>query len=105
MNQSDPAQAACIKALDRGHARVVLHYFYIRFHQFGASWPGVDMQALYDPMEEMQELARKSGRKGCAFCGGLGHRIADCPKLASQTREKARSKKDFFGSGGFGGEV
>ena len=63
------------------------------------------VQALYDPMEEMQELANRSGRKGCAFCGGLGHRIADCPKLASQTREKARSKKDFFGSGGFGAEV
>ena len=63
------------------------------------------MQALYDPMEEMQELANKSGRKGCAFCGGLGHRIADCPKLAAQSREKARSKQDFFGSGGFGGEV
>ena len=42
------------------------------------------MQALHDPMAEMEELARQSGQKGCAFCGGLGHRIADCPKLASQ---------------------
>ena len=22
-----------------------------------------------------------SGDKGCAFCGGLGHRVATCPKL------------------------
>ena len=38
-------------------------------------------------MAEMEELARQSGQKGCAFCGGLGHRIADCPKLAAQVRQ------------------
>ena len=52
--------------------------------------PGVmrvlGVQALHDPMAEMEELARASGQKGCAFCGGLGHRVADCPKLASQVR-------------------
>ena len=24
--------------------------------------------------------------KGCAFCGGLGHRVATCPKLEQATR-------------------
>ena len=51
------------------------------------SW--LHVQALHDPMEEMEELARASGQKGCAFCGGLGHRVADCPKLASQVRPLA----------------
>lgn len=64
-----------------------------------------DEQALDDPMEELEELARASGQKGCAYCGGLGHRIADCPKLDSQNREQQRKKKDYFGAGGFGGEM
>ena len=31
--------------------------------------------------------------KGCAFCGGLGHRVATCPKL-----EQARMKQLMGGS-------
>ena len=30
------------------------------------------------------------GVKGCAYCGGLGHRISDCPKLET-TRQKTTS--------------
>ncbi|CAD7695226.1 unnamed protein product, partial [Ostreobium quekettii] len=63
------------------------------------------LMALDDPMEELQELEAVSGTKGCAYCGGLGHRLADCPKLRSETRAAARNKKDYFGSGGFGGEM
>ena len=62
-------------------------------------------QALDDPLEEMEKLAAASGVKGCAYCGGLGHRIADCPKLKSEAKEKSRPTKDHFGSGGFGGEM
>ena len=62
-------------------------------------------QALHDPLEEMEALAAASGIKGCAYCGGLGHRIADCPKLRSESKAQERSKKDYFGSGGFGGEM
>jgi ATP-dependent RNA helicase DDX41 len=29
------------------------------------------------------------GVKGCAFCGGLGHRIAACPKRAHATQKQA----------------
>lgn len=63
------------------------------------------LQTLHDPMEEMEALAAASGIKGCAYCGGLGHRIADCPKLRSESKAQERSKKDYFGSGGFGGEM
>jgi ATP-dependent RNA helicase DDX41 len=56
-------------------------------------------------MEEKQKLADASGIKGCAYCGGLGHRITDCPKLRSETEAQQRAKKDHFGSGGFGAEM
>ncbi|KAF7058190.1 hypothetical protein CFC21_065307 [Triticum aestivum] len=36
---------------------------------------------LVDPLEDAEAIAKASGVKGCASCGGLGHRIADCPKL------------------------
>lgn len=57
-------------------------------------------QALEDPLEEMEKLAAASGVKGCAYCGGLGHRIGDCPKLKGEAKEQSRTKKDYFGSGG-----
>lgn len=56
-------------------------------------------------MDEMEELAAKSGVQGCAYCGGLGHRISNCPKLRSETKAQERSKRDYMGSGGFGGEM
>mmetsp|Transcript_11956 Transcript_11956/g.25699 ORF Transcript_11956/g.25699 Transcript_11956/m.25699 type:complete len:636 (+) Transcript_11956:117-2024(+) len=61
--------------------------------------------ALDDPLEEQQELAEKSGIKGCAICGGLGHRATQCPKLEAENRAAIRNNRDFFGSGGFGGEM
>ena len=63
--------------------------------------------ALDDPLEAMQAAAAASGAKGCAFCGGLGHRITECPKLAAFKTQQmgAVSRKDFLGSGGFGGET
>ena len=63
------------------------------------------MQALYDPLDELEELEKASGQKGCIYCGGLGHRIANCPKLEQNNREQARVGKDYFGKGGFGGEM
>ena len=62
---------------------------------------------LEDPADQADEVARITGTKGCAYCGGLGHRIGDCPKLGNH-KEKAiagAGRKDFFGSGGFGGEM
>ncbi|KDD72856.1 hypothetical protein H632_c2809p0, partial [Helicosporidium sp. ATCC 50920] len=61
--------------------------------------------SLHDPMDELRELEAASGTRGCVYCGGLGHRIADCPKLRGDTREQERKRRDHFGSGGFGAEM
>lgn len=39
-----------------------------------------------------------SGERGCTFCGGLGHRITDCPKLeAMQTKQVTNiGRKDYL---------
>lgn len=38
------------------------------------------------------------GERGCTFCGGLGHRITDCPKLeAMQTKQVSNlGRKDYL---------
>ena len=56
-------------------------------------------------MERMEELATASGVKGCVICGGLGHRATACPKLENENKQAVRKNKDYFGSGGFGGEM
>lgn len=64
------------------------------------------LQTLDDKMEDSEEISKLSGFKGCAFCGGLGHRINDCPKLEQQQKEAvAGTRRDYFGSGGYGGEM
>ncbi|XP_004496330.1 DEAD-box ATP-dependent RNA helicase 35 [Cicer arietinum] len=61
---------------------------------------------LNDPMEDNEEITGISGVRGCAFCGGLGHRISDCPKLEHQKSVTiANNRKDYFGSGGYRGEI
>lgn len=54
-----------------------------------------NMQGLSEKLLEIGE------DKGCAFCGGLGHRITACPKLqAAQTKETQNiGKKDYIPSG------
>ena len=45
------------------------------------------------------------GVRGCSYCGGLGHRIADCPKRDKNARQLGAGQKDMLaGSGGYGGE-
>jgi ATP-dependent RNA helicase DDX41 len=34
--------------------------------------------------------------KGCAYCGGLGHRITECPKLEHQRKQLGGPRKDFL---------
>lgn len=60
-----------------------------------------------DPADMADELAQITGTKGCAYCGGLGHRIGDCPKLGNFKDKQISDmgRKDVFGSGGFGGEM
>lgn len=46
------------------------------------------------------ESERLLGPGGCSYCGGLGHRVLDCPKrLTTQAKESA-GKKDFLASNG-----
>ena len=47
----------------------------------------------------------QDGLKGCAFCGGLGHRITNCPKLDKDARRIGAGKKDALAGsgGGYGG--
>lgn len=68
------------------------------------------LEALQSPAYHAKEIG---GVRGCAFCGGLGHRIAQCPKLdAQKTKQMATSSgKDILTSGtryggtsGYGGE-
>ena len=62
---------------------------------------------LDDPMDQEAELVALTGTKGCAYCGGLGHRIGNCPKLGNYKEKQISDmgRKDVFGSGGFGGEM
>jgi len=47
--------------------------------------------ALQDSDEDAINLG---GTAGCAFCGGLGHRINDCPKLTKTAKRIGSSKRD-----------
>lgn len=40
-----------------------------------------------------------NGVKGCTYCGGLGHRIKDCPKLQEETQTKMAPKKEVVTGG------
>ncbi|CEG45674.1 dead deah box rna helicase [Plasmopara halstedii] len=68
------------------------------------------LKALEDPYEELERngdgLSNATGSKGCAFCGGLGHRITDCPKVDSQVRKIGAGKRDFLAGKreGYGGD-
>ncbi|KAI8991013.1 P-loop containing nucleoside triphosphate hydrolase protein [Mycotypha africana] len=58
------------------------------------------LAAMEDPMEKYGGQLLSGG---CSFCGGLGHRINDCPKLEQQRRQQmntmmSRSRGD---GGGF----
>jgi ATP-dependent RNA helicase DDX41 len=61
--------------------------------------------ALDDPAEAAAALAGGSagaGSGGCSYCGGLGHRITECPKLDRERKQISGVKRDFLGEGGGG---
>ena len=59
------------------------------------------LQALEDPVEEFDI----DGTTACPFCGGLGHRITNCPKIDKDARRITNSKKDSLAkSSGYGGD-
>ena len=54
------------------------------------------MERLSDPMADKVI----NGIKGCAYCQGLGHRIAACPKLRTDTSAAAPKKDSLKGGDG-----
>ena len=64
------------------------------------------LETIHDPMDEFQEIEAASGTRGCAYCGGLGHRVAECPKLRLDTKNTYASRQGRFGStSGYGAEM
>ena len=60
------------------------------------------LMIMDDPLEN---VTNSNGTKGCAFCGGLGHSIVDCPKIDKDARRVAGGHKDAIASGdGYGGD-
>ena len=43
------------------------------------------LMSINDPVKNLKTV---EGILGCAYCGGLGHRAVDCPKLAAQQKAK-----------------
>ena len=56
------------------------------------------LATLEDPNDAGGQGDEAELAKGCAFCGGLGHRVTTCPKL------EAHRMKQMMGTGG-GGEL
>ena len=50
-----------------------------------------DLQTLEDPDKDIDGLG---GVRGCAFCGGLGHRITECPKLEKDAKRISGNNRD-----------
>lgn len=62
------------------------------------------MQAIEDPMEALlQSMDAEAGGddgRGCKYCGGLGHRLQNCPKLRAETRQaEAKHRSSVHPSG------
>ena len=55
---------------------------------------------LFNLQSEEEKMMESHGDKGCSYCGGLGHRITNCPKLEAANRKKNAviGKKDYLAS-------
>jgi len=57
--------------------------------------------------DSMRQLEKQTGVKGCALCGGFGHRITNCPKAEERKLKMLRQQNPNDtggGSAGGGGE-
>jgi ATP-dependent RNA helicase DDX41 len=60
------------------------------------------LQAIEDPKEILAtEAAALTGQRGCVYCGGLGHRVGDCPKIHADKRSESRKsgRVTYVGTG------
>ena len=56
------------------------------------------LEMLEDPRAQYAN-ANSSGTTGCAFCGGLGHTVVDCPKIDKDARRVAGNQRDVITGG------
>lgn len=69
-------------------------------------------ESLYEVVPDLGSsglaTAELGGVKGCAYCGGLGHRVQECPTLESEKMKAlvggGKGNTEGFNRGGFGGE-
>lgn len=56
---------------------------------------------LANLQSENEQYLNIGGEVGCSYCGGLGHRITDCPKLEAIQNKQAQNigRKDYLASG------
>ncbi|XP_050398805.1 probable ATP-dependent RNA helicase DDX41 isoform X2 [Patella vulgata] len=49
-------------------------------------------------ISESEKYLDLGGEVGCSYCGGLGHRIADCPKLEAMQNKQAQNigRRDYL---------
>ena len=64
-------------------------------------------EAELDYGPSVDATAEATGVKGCSFCGGLGHRIANCPKAEAVNKKQqgvatGASSRGLRGDGGGG---
>eukprot|EP01055_Gregarina_sp_Pseudo9_P001486 Gregarina_sp_Pseudo_9__1485@NODE_1_length_8127_cov_32_238872_g0_i0_p1_GENE_NODE_1_length_8127_cov_32_238872_g0_i0NODE_1_length_8127_cov_32_238872_g0_i0_p1_ORF_typecomplete_len620_score151_17DEAD/PF00270_29/1_6e43DEAD/PF00270_29/7_8e02Helicase_C/PF00271_31/3_9e03Helicase_C/PF00271_31/2e29ResIII/PF04851_15/1_6e10ResIII/PF04851_15/7_2e03ResIII/PF04851_15/9_3e03ERCC3_RAD25_C/PF16203_5/4_5e07UTP25/PF06862_12/3_5e02UTP25/PF06862_12/0_005Helicase_C_4/PF13871_6/0_0012SecA_DEAD/PF07517_14/0_042XPCbinding len=61
--------------------------------------PFLEMLGAQRP-QRLDSRKEIGGVRGCAFCGGLGHRILDCPRLESQrSKQLGGNYKDLLTTG------
>ena len=50
---------------------------------------------------EVNSMIIISEERGCAYCGGLGHRITECPKLEAMQNKQAGNigRRDYLAPG------
>merc|ERR1712050_683689 len=60
------------------------------------------LQAMKDSTEIInREAATLRGHNGCVYCGGLGHRVGNCPKIqADKSIEMRKNKRNSFTGAG-----
>ena len=62
------------------------------------------LQKTAPPVLQVLDEPEERG-EGCAFCGGLGHTILDCPKRDKDARRLNANRRDMLsGTGGPGGD-
>ncbi|KAJ1908686.1 hypothetical protein IWQ60_011582 [Tieghemiomyces parasiticus] len=59
------------------------------------------LESIYDPNERYRDLPPGvPSATGCSYCGGLGHRIIACPKLAQERRIQDSGMRSRMVDGG-----